>query len=307
MAIIGVNVVTLSIDIESVHLQEDVQGFDDRLDTRLVRHIDDHRAPLLTFELEVIERLGIFGGLPGEIKIAKALVTALLLGVEDRADERRREHLQLVSRLREDQADDLAPGNRRLRPADAVDVRIQFQLHMHRVAHIRMSHGETVELGLADLKIARAPAEDLNVFALFDRLRQRDRFQSGPELFLGAGDDREVGREIDPLHFGIPPFAAAVALDAHQRSVVQSVGGRQDFTRSDDDSRFYNRLNPLGPGLEVIVLFAVDFDADNHALPVAGGFLRHFAAETGRRRQRQANCEPVKKSKPHNRRSLGTP
>src|SRR5439155_25357883 len=130
-------------------------------DTRLVRHIDDHRAPLLTFELEVIERLGIFGGLPGEIKIAKALVTALLLRVEDRADERRREHLQLVSRLREDQADDLAPGNRRLRPADAVDVRIQFQLHMHRVAHIRMSDSETVELGLADLKIARATADDL--------------------------------------------------------------------------------------------------------------------------------------------------
>src|SRR2546427_10003942 len=105
MAVIGVNVVTLSIDIESVNLQQDVQGFDDRLDTRLVWHIDDHRAPLFTFELAVIERLGIFGGLPGEIRIAKALVTDLLLRVEDRAGERRREDLPRGSRLREYQAD----------------------------------------------------------------------------------------------------------------------------------------------------------------------------------------------------------
>ena len=123
MAVTRVHIVALSVNVETVHLQQNVAGSEHRSRVALVGHIDDHHAALFAFELQVIKRLRVFGGLPGEIKIAEAFVMAFFLRVENRANERRRQHLQLVPGLREDQTDDFAAGDGRLRPAHTVDFR----------------------------------------------------------------------------------------------------------------------------------------------------------------------------------------
>ena len=123
MAVIRIDIVALGVNVETVHLQQDIAPFNDRLNARLLRHVNNHHPAFFALELQVIERLRVFGGLPGEIKIAEAFVMAFFLRVENRANERRRQHLQLVPGLREDQTDDFAPGDGRLRPAHTVDLR----------------------------------------------------------------------------------------------------------------------------------------------------------------------------------------
>ncbi len=288
-------------------MQQDVARFEQRHHTRLGRDVDDDRAAFFAGEFQIIERLGVFGGLPGEIKIAESFVMSLGLGGDDRANERRGQNLQLIAGLAENQTDDPAPGDGRFGPANAFDFRAQFQLHVHGIAHVGVTDGKPAELSLAHLQIARAPADDLDVFVFLDRLRQGGGFESGPEFFVRAGDDGDVGRIIHPFHFGIPPAAASAFLHAHQRAVGQVIGRSQDLPRADDQPGFGDRLDAFGPGLKVIVLFAIDFDADQGALPVACGLPGGFAAQGGDRSQQQPNHIAMGPSKLHRRRSLGTP
>src|SRR5207247_10576803 len=125
-----------------------------------------------------------------------------------------------------------------------------------------MTDGKPAELGLAHLEVARAPTNDLDLFVFSDRVGGPCRFEPGPELFVRAGDDRDVGRVIRPLHLGARPLAASAFLDADERAIVQAIGGGEDFPRADEEAGFGDRLDALGPGLEVIILLAIDFDAD---------------------------------------------
>ena len=170
-----------------------------------------------------------------------------------------------------------------------------------------MTDGKAAELGFAHFEVARAPADDLYLFFFFDRLGERGWFQSRPELFVRAGDDGEVGGIISPLDPGAPPGAASAFLQAHQRAVVQPIGGGEDFARADEEAGFDDRLHMLGPGLEIIILLAMDLDADQFALPIARRLLRGLAAKAGPGAKQQKNCEATDKSNVHSRRSLGTP
>ena len=170
-----------------------------------------------------------------------------------------------------------------------------------------MTDREAAELGLADFEVARAPADDLDVLFFFDRVGERGRFQSGPEFFIRTGHEGEIGRVIHPLRLGVPPATPAALLHAHQSAVVASIRSCQDFTRADDDAGLDGGLDAFGPGLEIVILLAIDFDADQHALPIARGFLLSVTAKTGRGFQ-QENSEAVTyKADVHSRRSLGTP
>src|SRR5947207_13626437 len=99
-----------------------------------------------------------------------------------------------------------------------------------------MTDREAAELGLADFEVARAPADDLDVLFFFDRVGERGRFQSGPEFFIRAGHEGEVGRVIHPLRLSAPPATPAALLHAHLRPLVASIRSCQTFTTADHDA-----------------------------------------------------------------------
>jgi hypothetical protein len=99
---------------------------------------------------------------------------------------------------------------------------------------------------------------------------EADRLESIPENVLGYRNQRDIRQVIRPDQLTGPPLAAATFLHPNEGEILEVAGGGQDLAFGEDDPDLADRLGLAGPGLEMIVLLAGDFEGNHGGLPQTG-------------------------------------
>src|SRR5436190_6660625 len=129
------------------------------------------------------------------------------------------------------------------------------------------------------LKVALAPAQNLERTAGRNAAAERGWLEVTPEIGFRRGNEGEVGVVINPGDFADAPFAPAELLQPDECVVEHVVGGGQNLMLANNGADLLHAPHLLAPRLVIVVLLAGNLDSDDGVFPgrgraIPGGFGR---------------------------------